>query len=151
MLIDYRYHYEKQEGLKSGFYLESHTGIYLPLHNIRFQAGKMKGKVGLYRCSPSVKAHSERKPSYTLSGQASNRVSGVFFPDVNRPSTGFGDVQGMPDLLLVTDCPTSLTLLILKGRKTVARDLVQLWFEGELDEEIADLERQALPAHGAKA
>jgi hypothetical protein len=148
MRIDCIYKYRKQDGIKSGFFLEFQTGFYSPLQNIRFERGAMKGKVGLYLCNPNVNAHSSRQPSFTLSGQASNRISGVFFPDVNRPTMGFGDVQGMPDLLLVKESPESLTLFILKGRKTVTRDLLQLWFDGELDEEIAALESQYFPAIG---
>ena len=144
MLIDCLYQYRKCEGLKSGFTLEAYTGYYQPLHSNVFKAGKMSGQVGLYKSNPNVNAISSRQPSYTLSGVASARISGIFFTDVDNPSHGFGDVQGTADLLLVVDRWESLTLLVLKGRKTVSRDLIQPWLDGEFQEEVSALESRAI-------
>ncbi len=144
MFVDSYYLYQKQEGMKSGYYLVEFTEYYEPLHRHLFLAGNMAGKIGLYKCSPPVNAHSLRQPSFTLSGVKSARISGIFFPSIHHPNKGFGDVQGTADVLLVKETPDTLMIFVLKGRKSVSRDLVQLWIDGELSDEMKALILQAI-------
>lgn len=150
MLIASYLLYVKHPEMKSGFFLVESTNQYPPFHSQVFQAGKMAGRVGLYKSTPAVNAKADRQPAFTLGGLASSRISGIFFPDIYHPTFGFGDVHGTNDLLLVEESPTNLKAFVLKDRKAFHRDIFQLWGDGELSDEMTTLIQQAVPAQGPK-
>ena len=149
MLVDFYFLYQKQEGIKSGYFLVESSDYYEPFHAHLFSRGKMAGKVGFYKSTPPVHAHSSRQPSFTLSGVASNRISGIFFPDIHHSNKGFGDVQGTRDILLVEELQNTLKIFVLKEKKNVSSDLVQRWLDGDLNDEISELIQLVKPDFGS--
>lgn len=96
-----------------------------------------------------------RKADYSVS-MGSKNLSSVFVPDVALPYA-FGDVQGTTDAILfvfgdgfgVTDGRVnqgcSFEVLICRGQSKNCQALYNMLCDGELDDEIATLRKQAKP------
>ena len=72
-------------------------------------------------------------------------ISSVFVPDVEK-LLGFGDVKSTQDaILIVFNCNYSqMEIFVARGQKNNCRQLYNLLADGELDNEIASLKKQAV-------
>lgn len=74
-----------------------------------------------------------------------DNISSVFVPDLNTPCKAFGDVKGTNDalLFLFTDDYRQVEVFVARGYKYNSGNLCRLFLDGEMDDEIDELRRQA--------
>ena len=80
----------------------------------------------------SFNIRAKRKADMILS--KSKNISSVYVPDVQSPFA-FGDIFGTQDALLI-DFTENMEIFIARGQKNNARNLYNLFIDGELDKEL---------------
>lgn len=76
-------------------------------------------------------------------------ISSVFITDLDKPLLGYGDINGTNDavLFLFAEDYRAMELFIARGLKNNVKGLYNLFADGELDEEINALRKQAKPTN----
>lgn len=131
-------HYKKfrhvSEKSKSRFELISYTEpVYEPLNlpYIYFQ-----------NTPERIKANQKRKSDFGISQR--EWISSVFIPDITKPNFAYGDIKGKDDLLLIVIGNNELEFFICRSKKSLFQSVMNLYFDGELDEEIKEIRARAI-------
>lgn len=97
---------------------------------------------------PHFKAHNRRKADKILSFGSKN-FSSVYFPNINYPTFGFGDVEKTQDglLFLFNKEFTQVEIFVARGLKNSISNLFNLFLDGELEEEINNIRKIAKPVN----
>ena len=84
-----------------------------------------------------VKAKNGRKPNFTISNKI--HISSGFIPDVTKPNYAFGDINNSNDLLIFVISNNIIEVFVCRDKKHYLQTVLNLLFDGELDEEIKQL------------
>jgi len=141
ILTDY-YRMQHLPGTKSKSRMDCtrSTKSYPELEALRNKAGKLF--FFFHDLPEHFKANAKRKADKVISKTKS--ISSVFVPDVTRP-LGFGDVRDTQDALLFVfnEDYSQMDVFVARGQKNNKTGLYNLLADGELDEEMEALKKQA--------
>lgn len=121
----------------------SSTGNYEPFEE-RGQRGRDKRFKFYYGGIPDTfTAHAQRKADRTITDITS--ISSVFTPDVGNFLLGYGDTANTNDalLFLFNEDYTQIEIFVARGLKNHVKGLFNLFADGELNDEMERLRRQA--------
>lgn len=142
-MIHSLYEYQKDASTKSKYILRQYSAIYEPLH----VKSKSIDQIPLYVCPPPphIKARLERKPSLCLVNARQQYLSGLYFPQVENPGLGYGDILGKDAVLGSMKNNGALEVIVFTGSKHLCMALFTMFADGDLDM-LAELEthRRAL-------
>lgn len=130
-------HYQKfrhiSEKSKSRFELISYTEpVYEPL---------FLPYIYFMNTPERIRANQKRKSDFGISQR--EWISSVFIPDITKPYIAYGDIKGSDDLLLIFINGDELEFYICRGKKSLFQSVLNLYFDGELDEEIQGIRERA--------
>ena len=115
------------------------TGGYIPFETIA-QRTKDKKLFLYYSEVPNTfKSDIKRKADRVLTN--GNNISSVFIPELENPYLGYGDTKGTNDALLFrfSEDYKQLEIFVARGYKNNVKGLFNLFYDGELNEEINKL------------
>jgi hypothetical protein len=148
ILTDY-YRFEKLPNQKSKLRIDctASTGSYNQLEAFRNKAGDLF----LYLCDNYTKAEEQRKADLALS--RTTHISSVYNPDMELPYW-YGDMKGTADAFLFVHRDTEfvnggiqagavIELFVARGQRNNRTQLYNALCDGEFDEEIEQLRKQA--------
>lgn len=125
------------------------TGGYNPFEAI---ANKCRDKIKRFffyygGVPESFNAHAQRKTDRVITN--GDNLSSVYVPDLDNPLLGYGDMRGTNDalLFLFSDDYKQIEVFVARGLKQNQLALYVLFADGELDDEIAQLRKQAKPTN----
>lgn len=143
ILTDY-YHLEKLADKKSLTRRDctTSTGGYPLFESIAAKSRDNRFFIHIGGVPENFNVHVKRKTELAISNQ--EHISGVFMPDVSQ-RVGFGDVKGSLDALLIifNDDYSKIDVFVARGQKHNQKQIFFLYEDGELDNEIEQLKKQA--------
>lgn len=89
-----------------------------------------------------IKAKQQRKSDYGISQK--DWISSVFIPDITKPNFAYADIKDSEDLILLSISSDCLEMFICRGKKNLFQSVMNLFFDGELDEEIQKIKLRAI-------
>ena len=148
ILTDY-YKMEKLPTSKSKLRMDctTSTGSYEPFEQRAQRCRDKRFKCYFSKTPENFSADAKRKADYSITD--TDNISGVFCPDMEKPLLGYGDVEGTQDALLFifAEGHKGMEIFIARGLSHNVGQLFNLFSDGELDEEIAELRKQAQPTN----
>jgi len=96
----------------------------------------------LIKTPEKIKAKSQRKTNFGL--YQKEWISSLFIPDISKPNYSFGDIKNTEDLILVIISDDHLEIFVCKGKKNLFQSVLNLFFDGELNEDIERIRQRAL-------
>jgi len=89
-----------------------------------------------------IKAKQQRKSDYGISQK--EWISSVFIPDITKPNFAYADIKDSEDLVLLSISNNCLEMFVCRGKKNLFQSVMNLYFDGELSEEIERIRIRAL-------
>ncbi len=135
-IIDYYYKFDRNVKTFKRFDLVAKSGCYSPLeeHN-------KKGEIFIYCVRTDDMRHIKKKSDFALTSRSSKYLSGLFFPEIQKPNLAYGDMLYTHDLLLVNLMDNSLEIFVCKDMLQFKDMILQMFVSGDLDEIIEEFRR----------
>lgn len=132
---------------KSRFDCIASTREYEPFEELAQRCLQKRFKFYLTKVPDNFKNKAERKADWVISD--TKNISSVYTPDLDNPLLGYGDVANTNDalLFLFNEDYTTIDVFVARGLKQNQLALYVLFADGELDDEIAQLRKQAKPTN----
>lgn len=123
------------------------TGGYEPFETSATRSRDRRFKFYLSTTPDTFSADAQRKSDMAITD--GNSISSVYFPDLDNPLLGYGDVAGTNDalLFLFNDDFTEVEMFVARGLKKHQRGLFTLLTDGELADEMEQLIKLAKPTN----
>ena len=143
MNLDVYYRFERLDNSKSKARrdLTACSEIYNPIH---YKNGEGKSWIYLNDHPDHILVNSKRQFELSISRGDGKHISGIIFPDPEKPHLGYGDIKNTFDALLFVfnHDNACVEIFIAKNKKNTIQNLYFLLCDGELDEEIQHLREQ---------
>lgn len=141
ILTDY-YRMQHLPGTKSKSRMDCtlSTKSYPDLESLRNKAGKLF--FYFHDLPEHFKANAKRKADKAITKTKS--ISSVYLPEITLP-LGYGDIKGTQDALVFvfSEDFTTMDVFVARGQRNNKTGLYNLLADGELDEEIEAMKKQA--------
>lgn len=123
------------------------TGGYEPFEDRGQKSREKRFKFYLTPVPDNFRAEARRKGDLSITDTTS--ISTVYFPDLDTPKLGYGDVKGTKDalLFLFDESKDSVEIFVARGLKSHKTGLFTLFADGELRDEMEALRGQAQPTN----
>jgi len=89
-----------------------------------------------------IKANQKRKSDFGISQK--EWISSVFIPDIEKSNLAYGDVKNTEDLILIIISENVLEFFLCKGKRNLFQTVLNLLYDGELDEEMTKIKSDAV-------
>jgi hypothetical protein len=133
-IIDYYLRFDRNTKTYRRFDLKAKSGSYSP---IEVTANK-QGEIFVYYVKTDGIGHFKKKTEYALTTRNSKYLSGIFFPEIDKPHLAYGDINQTNDLLLINITDNTLEMFICKDRLQFKDTILQMYISGTLDEIIKE-------------
>ena len=116
MILSHYYLFEKKPNSKSKsrYELKFNNSVYSPLH----QAGKNDDVFIYLGPGDRIKSKTGRKAQLAISNRLCH-ISGVYFPDIDNPTMGYGDFGTDALLIRNNETMTSIQIYVAPGKRTL--------------------------------
>jgi hypothetical protein len=131
-IIDYYLRFERNQKTYSRFDMKAKSGSYSPIE----ETANKHGEIFVYYVKTDGIRHLKKKTDFALTIGNGKYLSGLFFPEIDKPYLAYGDIPQTNDLLLINIKDNTIEMFICKDRLQFKDVILQMYILGTLDEII---------------
>jgi hypothetical protein len=90
----------------------------------------------IYLVSTPEKIRANQKRKSDIGITQKDWISAIYIPDITKPNFAYADIKDSEDLILFNISSNCLEMFVCKGKKNLYQSVMNLYCDGELDEEI---------------
>lgn len=104
----------------------------------------------LYSNPQYIKAKNGRTPNFAITS-TKGHISSGFISDITKPNYAYGDIKNTKDLLIFNITDLEIEVFVCKDKKFLFEPVMNLLFDGELDNIIQELRGKAINKDSSKS